>query len=333
MPPTLTRSNPVYPGYFADPAVFRASSGMYYAYGTGHGPESDGRQFPILRSSDLASWEYVGGALPPLAPENGVSFTAYWAPECVEKDGKFYLYYSAATGGLDETHRLRVAQADHPEGPFRDLGRIALPGEFADAFCIDAHPFRDPKSGRWFLFFATDFFTDRVGTGIAVVPLNDDMRSTDGQCRIVLRASADWHIYERNRHHYGRSWTAWHTIEGPFVWHHEGFYYCFYSGGNWQTHTYGVSYGVADNPLGPYTDDWSQHGPAVLRGIEGRVLGPGHNSIATAPDGKTDVIIYHAWDKDRTARRMFVDELIWEEETPTGPHRPRCQGPTPGAMG
>src|SRR5665213_2985675 len=270
MPPTLTRSNPVYPGYFADPAVFRASSGMYYAYGTGHGPESDGRQFPILRSSDLASWEYVGGALPPLAPENGVSFMAYWAPECVEKDGKFYLYYSAATGGLDETHRLRVAQADHPEGPFRDLGRIALPGEFADAFCIDAHPFRDPKSGRWFLFFATDFFTDRVGTGIAVVPLNDDMRSTDGQCRIVLRA---------------------------------------------------------------YTDDWSQHGPAVLRGIEGRVLGPGHNSIATAPDGKTDVIIYHAWDKDRTARRMFVDELIWEEETPTGPHRPRCQGPTPGAMG
>ena len=42
-------TNPVYDGYFADPHVLR-TRGIYYAYGTGHGPERDGRQFPVLRS-------------------------------------------------------------------------------------------------------------------------------------------------------------------------------------------------------------------------------------------------------------------------------------------
>src|SRR4051812_37545274 len=169
--PGLTYTNPIYDGYFADPAVLRTSKGVYYAYGTGHGPERDGRQFPILRSTDFLNWEYVGGALPALPPEAGEPYTAYWAPEVAERDGKFYLYYSAATGGKDETHRLRVAAADEPEGPFQDLGKIVLTGEFVDRFCIDGHPFRDPKDGKWYLYFATDFFTDRVGTGTAAVAL------------------------------------------------------------------------------------------------------------------------------------------------------------------
>ena len=141
--------NPIYAGYFADPAVIRTSNGVYYAYGTGHGPEKDGRQFPVLRSEDFITWHYVGGALPSLPPEKGEVFTAYWAPEVAERDGKFYLFYSAATGGRDETHRLRVAIADRPEGPFVDAGPIALPAPFAETFAIDAHPFQDPKDGRW----------------------------------------------------------------------------------------------------------------------------------------------------------------------------------------
>ena len=331
--PKLDYANPVYDGYFADPAVVRTSAGVYYAYGTGHGPERDGRQFPILRSADFVNWEYVGGALPPLPDDAGEPFTAYWAPEVAERDGKFYLYYSAATGGRDETHRLRVAVADAPEGPFRDLGKIALTGEFADRFCIDAHPFRDPKDGQWYLFFATDFFTYRVGTGTAVVPLADDMCSPAGEATVVLKANADWMIYERDRHHYGQTWTAWHTVEGPFVWAHGGRYFCFYSGGNWQTAAYGVGYGVADHPTGPFRDEWNVEGPSVLRGVEGLVHGPGHNSVVVGPDGKTDFMVYHAWDPGRTARRMFVDPIVWTQGPGQSFPHPKCDGPTLGRRG
>lgn len=321
----MSHTNPVYPGYFADPAVIR-SNGVYWAFGTGHGPEADGRQFPILRSPDLVNWTYVGGALPPLEPENGQPFTAYWAPEVAEKDGAFYLYYSAATAGRDETHRLRVAISTNPAGPFRDLGKVPLPEPFADAFCIDANPFRDPKEGKWYLFFATDFFDARVGTGTAGFELAADMRTPTGKGVTIVRASADWMIYERNRPLYGKTWDAWHTVEGPYVWPHADAdgrlrYYCFYSGGNWQTPAYGVGFAVADHPLGPYTDTWNQQGPVVLRGSDPNFLGPGHNSVVVGPDG-SEFIIYHAWDAKRTARRMCIDKLVWTAE---GPRREEMQ--------
>jgi len=43
--------------------------------------------------------------------------------------------------------------------------------------------------------------------------------------------------------------------------------------------------------------------------------------VVTGPGGQ-DVMVYHAWDATRTARRMCVDPLLW---TPDGP---RLLGPT-----
>ncbi|MBV9867391.1 MAG: glycoside hydrolase family 43 protein [Abitibacteriaceae bacterium] len=318
----LTYENPVWPGYLADPFVLKWH-GEYYAYGTGSSVgdklEADGKMFPVVYSKDLAHWEYIGGALEPLSPDG----LPYWAPEVAERGGTFYMYYSAAGAVGDETHRLRVATADHPAGPFRDSGRVLLPEE---DFTIDAHPFRDPKDGQWYLFFAKDFFDERVGTGTAVVPLQDDMMTPAAAPRPVLRASADWHIYERDRRMYDQVWEAWHTVEGPFIVCHDGLYYCLYSGGAWHTPNYGVSYGIAEHVLGPYRDEWSAQGPTVLTGIEGKVLGPGHNSVVIGLDNQTEWMVYHAWDVAKTARRMCIDPLLW---TPQGP---RCAGPTTGSQ-
>ncbi len=120
---------------------------------------------------------------------------------------------------------------------------------------------------------------------------------------------------------YGKYWD-WHTLEGPCVRKHDGSYYCFYSGGRWEAENYGVDYGVARNVLGPYSDEGAESGPRILHTIPGQILGPGHNSITVGPDGQTEYIVYHAWDKEMTARQMCVDRLLW---TPEGP---RCDGPT-----
>lgn len=307
-----TYLNPVWPGYLADPFVLQ-HGGEYFAYGTGsdigNGRQSDGRVFPVLRSVDLVNWTHLGGALVPL---EGSPQAPYWAPEVAERDGTFYLYYAFDM-------KLRVATAKHPAGPFIDSRHDLIPEE---SFSIDASPFRDPRDGKWYLYFAKDFFDERVGTGTAVVPLANDMITALAPPTTVVRASSDWQIFQRNRNWLGRTWDAWHTVEGPFVLEHEGLYYCLYSGGCWETADYGVSYAVADNPLGPWRDEWSREGPAVLRGIEGKVLGPGHNSVIRGPDGGTLFVVYHAWDPQRTARRMCIDPLIF---TPDGP---RCEGPS-----
>jgi beta-xylosidase len=132
--------------------------------------------------------------------------------------------------------------------------------------------------------------------------------------RVVLRANRDWQRFEANRSMYGGTYD-WHTLEGPFVRKHSGRYYCFYSGGRWENETYGVDYAVADHVLGPYSDDGNKSGPRVLHTIPGELIGPGHNSIVRGPDGE-DCIVYHAWDARMTARRMFIDRLIWTTDGP-----------------
>ena len=303
--------NPVYEGYFADPFVLKVGR-EWYAYGTAPADEA-GNHFPVLRSRDLARWEYVGHALKP------VTRYFHWAPEVAEYEGHFYLYYSASSVESDEGHRLRVACSDEPAGPFVDTGKLLLPEA---GFSIDAHPFRDPQSGKWYLYFAADFTEEEPhGTGLAVVELADDLMSVRGQAKVVMRASCPWQIYERNRAYKGRVWKAWNCLEGPFVLFRDGKYYCLYSGGNWQTQDYGVGFAVAEHPLGPWRDDFAEHGPYVLKATQ-QVLGPGHASVALGADEKTLMLVYHAWDQGRTARRMCIDPLVWTKDGP------RCDGPS-----
>jgi beta-xylosidase len=301
--------NPVYPFDFADPFVLKTAHG-YFAYGTAAAAE-DGRIFPVLHSSDLVHWTRLGGALLPLTEPKAFS---YWAPEVIENNGRFYLFYSASTSASDEHHRLRVAIADEPAGPFTDSGHLLLPKA---GFTIDASPFRDPRTGQFFIFFATDFESDEpFGTGLAVAGLSDDLLSASTPVRPIVRAQADWQIYERNRNYKGKLWPKWNCVEGPNVVFHEEKYYCFYSGGAWHGDNYGVGFAVADHPLGPWHDEFGAKGAFVLKGIPNKVIGPGHNSCVLRPDGKTFYMVYHAWDAAKTARRMCIDPIRWTAQGP-----------------
>lgn len=300
----LTYTNPVYPHYMADPFVLH-HDGLYYAYGTAPASEH-GWQFPVLRSHNLIHWESCGWALSPLAGGEG-----FWAPEVAHHEGRFYLYYSASgIGGRD--HQLRVAVSEKPEGPFEDSGRVLIPD---DPFTIDPHPFRD-TDGQWYLFYSRDFLTldgsYRVGTGIVVDRLID-MLTLAGTPQVVTRPHADWQLFKAGRAMYGAVYD-WHTIEGAALRVHNGKYYCFYSGGAWEHDNYGVAYVVADHPTGPYERPAALDGP-LLRSVPGQVIGPGHNSFVTAPDGQ-EYLIYHGWDAAMRARLMRIDRLTWDGDMP-----------------
>ncbi len=142
-----------------------------------------------------------------------------------------------------------------------------------------------------------------------------------GERRTVVRPHAEWQLYERGREWYGRVWD-WYTVEGASVRKHAGRYYCLYSGGAWREPNYGVCYVVADHPTGPFAPEADTETPSVLRTVTGRVVGPGHASVASAPDNVHEYLVYHAWDSGHTARRMRIDPLTWDGE------RPVCSGPT-----
>ena len=300
---------PLWDGYMADPLVLRTKD-CYYAYGT-DGPSAfarkqSGREFPILQSFDLQSWTFVGGAL---QMPDGLRSLAYWAPEVAESGGVYYMFYSAgANEGQD--HKIRVATSEKPEGPFVGGDRPLIHDE---PFSIDAHAFRDPQTGNWYLFFAKDYFDEPVGTGIAVVPMND-LGAVGGAITPLLRAQSDWQIYERDRFWYDRRWPVWYCVEGPFVVFRQNKYWMFYSGGNWHAEHYGIGCAVADQVTGPYVDARVQQGASVLKTGDG-LYGPGHCSIVVGPDGE-DRICYHAWDSEYKARQMHLRSLKWTSDGP-----------------
>ena len=300
--------DPVHDGYFADPFVMRTHDG-YVAIGTGR--SVDGMVFEVLRSEDLVHWRSVGGAL---VPPPGLG-TDFWAPEVAHADGRWWMYYSVGTG--DAGHHLRVAVADDPVGPYRDLDVNLTPDE---RFAIDPHPFRD--------------------RGRRVVAVLRPRRAGGGAGRHHARGVPDGgHVgpspdppsLSSRRPRTGRSTsvsdrctapsTTGTPSRVPFVREHDGGgTTCSTPAGSWLEPTYGVAYAVADRPEGPWVEPAGSE--RLLRTIPDTVVGPGHNSVVTSVPEGLDVMAYHAWDPAQTRRRLCIDPIVWSDG------RPVVLGPT-----
>ena len=288
-----TYVNPVFNRSFPDPFVLKFC-GEYFAYCTGFA--DDGLAVGVAHSTNLAEWNYIGGALLPLESEPPY----YWAPEVVYSNGKFYMYYSCGNEMLME---IRVAISDRPEGGFVDAGVRLTKEEFA----IDAHVFVD-DDGQRYMFYATDFLDhSHIGTGTVV----DKMRSwyeLEGNPRPVTRAAYDWQVYDANRAEKGG--VRWHTVEGPTVFKHRGKYLEMFSGGNWTNSSYGVAFASSDEILSPREWQQSIDGETlfpVLRTIPEKVIGPGHNSAVIGPNNRELYCVYHSWVGDE--RVMYIDRM------------------------
>jgi GH43 family beta-xylosidase len=93
-------------------------------------------------------------------------------------------------------------------------------------------------------------------------------------------------------------WEA-HLIEGVWVVEYGRKYYLFYSGNDFSTRDYGIGVAIADSPLGPY-----RKMPEPLLGSTKEWSGPGHPSVAVAPDGKP-LLFFHAFFPGRTGYKEF----------------------------
>lgn len=296
----MSRAVPAWEVPLADPDVVRVPGG-WIAYGTG--PVRDGRAVPAAFSEDLDSWRGIGNVLEALGPESGES---YWAPEVCERDGAWWMYYSVGDG--DRGHRVRVARADAPEGPFQDQGAVLTPEE---PFAIDASPCRLPD-GRWWLFFARDVLDhERPGTHLAGAELLTP--TVLGPIHEVLAPYADWQVFAHDREMYGQV-LDWHTLEGPHILLAGGLLLMTFSGGSWQGPGYRTAWAWSRSPEGPWTVP--EAGEDVLLRTDEEFIGPGHNSCTQGPDGRP-LIAFHAWDDAASGRYMHLRELAVGEDPPS----------------
>src|SRR4029079_16148987 len=94
----------------ADPFVLQ-HDGVYYLYGTSRAGEG----FEVWSRNDLVHWRARGFAYRPAADDWARS--GFWAAECFEHNGKFYLHGGAVPGRAYH-HRIILCESDTPVGPF-----------------------------------------------------------------------------------------------------------------------------------------------------------------------------------------------------------------------
>jgi beta-xylosidase len=260
-------------GYYADPhlAVF---DGRFYIYPTTDG--SDGwraTSFRAFSSRDLVEWTDHGVVFS-LPQDSGWAQEHAWAPAVAERDGQYYLYYTA------ERENIGVAVAPAPTGPFKDLGAPLISEGAYPGRAIDPNVFLDEDGAAYLCW----------GNGVAhVVRLNDDMVSFDPSAVV--------------------SWVPTAFCEAPNVHRRGDVYYLSWSENDTRDENYRVRYATAPSPYGPWTDQGVLLEKAPDRGI----YATGHHSIVRVPDSNEWLIAYHRFaipGGNGYRRELAIDPLI-----------------------
>lgn len=213
--------NPIVQTNFtADPAPM-VYKGIVYLY-TSH-DEDDATGFKMVNwklysSSDMVNWTDHGDvaslSIFPWANQTNDA----WAPQVVERDGKFYLYAPVTMPGSPR-NVIGVAVADSPLGPFHD-------------------PLGHPLIGRGEGYFDPTVFVDNDGQAylywgnpkLWYVKLNKDMISYSGD---IVEASGRPANYQ----------------EGPWFYRRNDKYYMAYAS---HCCPEGIGYAMSKSPTGPW---------------------------------------------------------------------------------
>lgn len=178
------------------------------------------QDYHVFSSEDLMNWTDHGVIVSQEnVPWGNPEGDSMWAPDCVEKDGKYYFVFpDAPKQGFG--FGIGIAVADSPEGPYT-LRENNLEGVFGIDPCI----LRD-DDGKNYLIWS--------GGGLCGAMLNDDFTAIIPETRTV----------------FDRDFPRGGLREGPFAFKKDGYYYLTFPWVQQKTET--LAYAMAENPLGPY---------------------------------------------------------------------------------
>ncbi|PTX92257.1 hypothetical protein DB346_25000 [Verrucomicrobia bacterium LW23] len=262
------RNNPIVEGYYADPdIIYSRKNRKFYLYPTTDGyKEWAGTTFKAFSSANLVDWKDEGVILD-LKSDVSWGKANAWAPCIMEiQDSKslsgyrYYYYFTAAK-------KIGVAVADDPAGPFRDSGRPVIssrPSGINGGQQIDPAVFRDPQSGKYFLYWGNAY--------LAVAELAEDMLSIKEDTIKIMTPDKTFR-------------------EGCTVFFRDGRYYILWSENDTRSEDYRVRYAYSTSPTGPL--EIPQNNIVIAKDTKAGIYGTGHNSVIQVPGKDEWYIVYH----------------------------------------
>ena len=300
-------NNPVLSGYYADPEIlYSKKTKKYYLYPTSDGFTGwSGNYFKTFSSDNLTEWKDEGIILQ-LGKDVSWTDRNAWAPCIVEKKikGKYkYFYYFTAA------QKVGVAVADHPAGPFKDLGKPLLadrPEGVNRGQVIDPDVFTDPQTGKSYIYWGNGF--------MAGAELNKDMTSIKPGTQSILKPDRTYR-------------------EGTYVFYRKGKYYFLWSEDDTRSPNYRVRYAMSDSPLGKFTIP--ENNLILAKDTLQGIFGTGHNSVLQIPGKDEWYIVYHRFsypdgikmgDAAGYNREVCIDKLEFNEDGSIKPVKPTHKG-------
>jgi beta-xylosidase len=278
--------NPLWPGWYADPevALFKKTVWIYPTYSA---PYEQQVFLDAFSSNDLHTWKKHERIIDTTAVKWAKK--AIWAPAIIEKDKRYYLFFSANDVHPGEIGGIGVAVADHPEGPFTDyLGKPLIGEVHNGAQPIDQFVFRD-KDGAYYMIYG--------GWGHCnMVRLKSDFTG--------LQSFADGTMYKEI--------TPKGYVEGPVLFTRNNKYYFMWSEGGWGGPHYRVAYAMSDSPFGPF-----ERIGTILQQDSTVATGAGHHSVLHLPGTEDWFIVYHRrplGETDPNHRVTCMDRMYFDEK-------------------
>lgn len=178
--------------------------------------------YHVFSSENLTDWTDLGmivtqNKVPWVRPDS----YSMWAPDCIERNGKYYFYFPTAakdTVTYGRGFTIGVAVADKPEGPY-----IPQETPIKGVRGIDPNVFID-KDGQAYLYWSAG--------NIYGAKLKANMLELDSEVKILGELPTKG------------------LKEGPYVFERNGIYYMTYP--HVENKTERLEYAIGNNPLGPF---------------------------------------------------------------------------------
>lgn len=282
-----------------DPVMI-AHEGKFYLFSTGPG-------ITWYQSDDLSHWRKLGRVFqgqPDFAKRVAPSFDDHiWAPDIIEKDGRFYLYYSVSafgknTSGIGVTVTDSLDPASARFG-WRDQGLVlqSIPGR-DDWNAIDPAVIADERGDYWLAFGSFWSGLKMVRLDATLSRIAQPEQWVDLAARPATRATSGnaEHAQGQDTDEAGAG-----AIEAPFLFKKGDWYYLFVSFDKCcrgKDSTYKVMVGRSRSLQGPYLDDQGidlrQGGGRLVIQGNSRWVALGHNAAYTI--NSRDYLVLHAYE-------------------------------------
>jgi len=230
---SLSAQNPIVRNQFSADPTARVFNGKVYVFPSHDIPTPEGKglrkdwfcmpDYHVFSSENLTDWTDHGV----IVSQNKVAWvdsTSYsmWAPDCIERNGKYYFYFPANKNIAGPNGRkgfgIGVAVADKPEGPY-----IPQAEPIKGVNGIDPNVLID-KDGQAYLYWSMG--------NLLVAKLKENMLEIDSE-PLAIPNLPDKGLKE-----------------GPYVFERNGFYYLTFP--HVENKIERLEYAIADNPMGPF---------------------------------------------------------------------------------